>query len=112
MGWLLVDLGLRLKIGSFCSPLRRSSHWAFMKRRKRCWTVVAHFLPCGWGARMMALNRVRSFQPIGEFWAVKVAMGSNGDGIFGYAVGTDEEASLEEGEWIVWKAIGKAFKVE
>ena len=26
---------------------------------------------------MMALNRVRSFQPIGEFWAVRVAMGNN-----------------------------------
>ena len=47
MGWLLVDLDLRLKMGSFCSPLRRSSHWAFMKRRRRCWTVVAHFLLCG-----------------------------------------------------------------
>ena len=25
----------------------------------------------------MALNRVRSFQPIGEFWAVRVEMGSS-----------------------------------
>ena len=25
---------------------------------------------------MMALNKVRSFQPIGEFWAVRVAIGS------------------------------------
>ena len=38
---------------------------------------MAHFLPFGWGAKIMELNKVRSFQPIGEFWAVRVAMGSS-----------------------------------
>ena len=47
-----------------------------MKRRRRCWTVVAHFFPFGCGARMMELKRVRSFQPRGEFLAVREAMGS------------------------------------
>ena len=75
MGWLALRCW-RLKMGSFCSPSSRLSHWASMKRRKRCWTVVAHFFPFGCGAKMMELKRVRSFQPRGEFLAVREAIGN------------------------------------